>query len=63
MVRSIYNAVEESRNWDAKNVKIIDNNGNVTITSTSVTEIDAKPTTNLDLLTDSVENVLTSREI
>mgnify|MGYP003680043327 CR=1 FL=1 len=61
MVKSIYNAVDESRNWDAKNVTIVDNNGNVTITSTSVAAIDAKPTTNLDLLTDVVENVLTSR--
>jgi hypothetical protein len=63
MVKSIYNVVEESRNWEAKNVTIVDNNGNVTIACTAVTEIDAKPTAKLDLLTDSLENVLTSREV
>jgi len=36
MRRSIYNAVEESRNWDAKTVTAVDKNGAVTIRSTPV---------------------------
>jgi hypothetical protein len=36
MVKSIYNVVEESRNWDAKTVVAVDKNGAVTIRSTPV---------------------------